>query len=198
MRRQFEKGVGRSIAKILTEIITNSDDSYRRLIDAGRRSATKVQDIQIRLDRRTRRFAVVDSAEGLSTSDMEAAFATYGKDSGDRAAGARTRSLFGKGLRDVLFTQDGGTVYSIKNGQAAICKFIWKRRGRDEVAVVDISEGPKVTPRIREKWEIAANGTRVEFTLRSDINLPQHDKLVEKLANFYMLRPINSAANRRV
>jgi hypothetical protein len=198
MRRQFEKGVGRSIAKILTELVTNSDDSYKRLIAAGRRSASKILPITIRLARSRRRFIVIDNAEGLTEENMERAFGTYGRDSGDRDAGLRTRSLFGKGLRDVLFTQDGGTVFSIKSGRSAVCKFRWKTKAGDEVAVVDINAGPRVTDALRRKWEIPSNGTRVEFQLRDDINLPQHDKLVEKLSNFYMLRPINGNPMRRV
>lgn len=31
IRRQFEKAIGKSIIKLLTELITNSDDSYSRL-----------------------------------------------------------------------------------------------------------------------------------------------------------------------
>src|SRR2546428_9893432 len=116
MRRQFEKGVGRSIAKLLTEVMTNSDDSYRRLVAAGRRSEKTVQPITVRLDRGKRRFAVIDHAEGLSKTDMESPVGTYGRESGDRHVGARTRSLFGQRLRDGPLTQDSGSVYSTKGG----------------------------------------------------------------------------------
>ena len=30
-KRQFQKAVGKSVLKVLTELMTNADDSYRRL-----------------------------------------------------------------------------------------------------------------------------------------------------------------------
>jgi hypothetical protein len=36
IRRTFERAIGRSIAKILTELVTNSDDSYRRISEAAK------------------------------------------------------------------------------------------------------------------------------------------------------------------
>jgi hypothetical protein len=195
-RRQFEKAVGRSLLKVLTELLTNADDSYRRMEAAG--SHVDIGRIAIDLERRRRTLAVIDQAEGLDAHDMEEAFVTYGGESGDRATGARTRSLFGKGLRDVLFTQAEGTVRSIKNGQAFVCKFRWRDKAGNEHPAIDIQTGPRVTPDLRSAWGISGNGTLVQFRLQEGIHVPQHDRLARALGNFYMLRVINARDDRRV
>jgi HSP90 family molecular chaperone len=109
IRRQFARAIGKNIPKILTELITNADDSYRRLEDgsnAGDADRTNEPvPITIIFERGKRTFRVVGNAEGLTDKDMEERFVTYGQESRDRQRGFKTRSLFGKGLRDVLFTQ---------------------------------------------------------------------------------------------
>lgn len=194
LRRQFEKGVGKSLPKILTELITNSDDSYRRLES----EAQKVSPIIVTVDRAQRRITVTDQAEGLNAEEMDAAFIPYGSESSDRRKGFMTRSLFGKGLRDVLFTQKVSNVKSIKDGQSFIAEFRWKSRGGEEDRpCVGVKRGPKVDEELRKAWGIEGNGTRVEFRLQDDVSLPQHHVLVERLCNFYMLRLINQNLRRR-
>ena len=103
IRRAFARAIGKSIPKILTELITNADDSYRRLEESARRggNASLVADpapITIIFERSKKRFSVIDHAEGLTDREMQERFVTYGQESSDRARGFRTRSLFGKGF----------------------------------------------------------------------------------------------------
>jgi hypothetical protein len=191
-KRQFQKAVGKSVLKVLTEPITNGDDSYRRIPGSG------VGSIRVEFDRRKRAFAVVDQAQGLNGDDMGDAFVTYGSESHDRAAGVRTRSLFGKGLRDVLFTQEDGTVRSIKDDVSFVCKFRWRDKAGNDRPTIDIQPGPRVTPELRAAWGIAANGTRVQFRLQPDVHVPQYDRLARDLENFYMLRVITGRVDRVV
>ena len=198
LRRTFEKAIGTSIIKALAEPITNSDDSYRRLEAKKTNHPSKFGEIRVIVDRGNRMLAVLDQAEGLTEAEMRDRFVEYGKESKDREVGFRTRSLFGKGLRDVLFTQRLGTVQSIEDGQSAVADFHWVTQfGRTE-PVIDINPGPKVTPGLRERWGISANGTRVEFELRQDIPFPTYPTLCERLRDFYMLRLINSNPKRRL
>lgn len=200
LRRTFEKGIARSLSKILAELVTNSDDSYKRLESeeyGGASGADKP--IRIEADRSKRRFSVVDQAQGLTTEEMKELFVQYGKESGDTARGYRTRSLFGKGLRDVLFTQRFGVVKSIKDGKCAVAEFGWRaRKGTDRKPTIDINPGPKVSSEFRKGLGIIGNGTRVEFQLREDVSFPQHEVLFQKVRNFYMLRVINSNPKRHV
>lgn len=203
LRRAFERAVRHSVPKILTELITNADDSYRRLAEVAARASVPPDHedpgpITIMFDRDRRRFAVIDHAEGITDREMEEQFVTYGQESGDRARGFRTRSLFGKGLRDVLFTQQYGQVKSIKDGRFYNCRFRWKDVEGQERPVVDIKPPSRATAELREALGIPRNGTCVEFCLASGLHNPQPEKLVERLSRFYMLRMINSSPHREV
>jgi len=200
IRRQFEKAVGSSIVKVLTEPITNSDDSYNDLLaqnGPGAASMAGFGAIAIEVDRTRRTFAIVDQGEGLNDKDMEEHFTTYGEESAGRAE-HKTRSLFGKGLRDVVFTQVNGQVKSIKDGKSHVCRFRWRSKGGKDRPYVDVQRGPRVTSELRESWGITGNGTRVEFKLRDTLHMPQFDRLAERLENFYMLRLITANPDRRV
>ena len=196
LKRTFERAIGRSLLKILAETITNSDDSYKRLKSQEKK---KQKSIKIIADKKKRIISVIDQAEGFTQKEMVDKLVTYGGDSGDSAKGFKTRSLFGKGLRDVLFTQDWGHVKSIKNKKCAIAKFRWRgKRGENKKPEIDITHGPRVKPDFRKALGIKENGTRVDFKLRKDITFPQHETLCEKVRNFYMLRYINSNPQRRI
>ena len=197
IRRAFERAIGRSIPKILTELITNADDSYRRLSQAGVPIADPAP-ITVLFERSKRRFAVIDRAEGLTDEEMKVRFVVYGQESVDRSLGIRTRSLFGKGLRDVLFTQRYGQVKSIKDGKFFNCRFRWKPVEGQERPVVEIKPPSRVTQELREALGIPGNGTYVEFQLAEGVRNPQTEKFVEKLSRFYMMRMINSSPHREV
>src|SRR3990172_5643191 len=150
IRRQFARAIGKSIPKILTELITNADDSYRRLVDGTKTDGEtyNIEDpapITIIFERGKRIFRVIDNAEGLTDKEMTDRFVTYGQESHDRQQGFKTRSLFGKGLRDVLFTQTHGQVKSIKNGLFYNCRFRWKEEDGHERPIVDIRHPAKIT-----------------------------------------------------
>jgi hypothetical protein len=198
IRRQFEKAVGRSVVKVLTEPVTNSDDSYERLKARGNDDGEGFGSIVIEFDRTKRVFAIVDQAEGMTAEAMHDQFVTYGQQSADRAAGMRTRSLFGKGLRDVLFTQERGIVQSVRDGKAYLCKFRLRSSSGEDRPVIDITKGPEVTEELRTAWGISRNGTRVEFRLNKDMPLPKADRLEADISRFYMLRPLLSRSDRMV
>lgn len=199
IRRTFERAIGRSIPKILTELITNADDSYRRLIAAGQRAdSDDPLTITVSFERGKRLLTVTDCAEGLTDVEMKERFVTYGQESADRSQGFHTRSLFGKGLRDVLFTQHHGQVKSIKDGKFYNCRFRWKNVDGQERPVVEIKPPSRVTDELRDALGISGNGTEVEFVLSDKVPNPQTDRLIEKLSRFYMLRMINSSPHREV
>jgi hypothetical protein len=215
--------IGKSPIKTLTELITNSDDSYKRLLSCGAckfrypekdfhnkvcpkcgEKLLKVPgEILLVYNVRRRLFQVIDHAEGLTDVEMEEKFNEFGEDIAGRTKGTPERGLFKQGLAQVLFTQKYGNVKSIKDGNSYICKYIKesKHRTRKPKRGFDISSGPKVTKELRDAWRIPqGNGTVVEFVLREDINIkkPQPEKLYEKLCNFFMLRKIISDPNRVV
>ena len=202
IRRTFERAIGKSIPKIITELVANSDDSYRRLAEARSQSQPALSvdpsPIFIVFDRAKKKFSIIDRAEGMTDEEMKMRFATYGQESTDRSKGYKTRSLFGKGLRDVLFTQRNGQVKSIKNGLFYNCRFRWKGSHGRERPIIDIKAPSRVTPELREALLIPQNGTQVEFILKEDVPTPQLEKLISTLSNFYLLRMINSSPHREV
>jgi Histidine kinase-, DNA gyrase B-, and HSP90-like ATPase len=199
LRRTFERAIGKSIAKILTELVANSDDSYRRLAEASQNpNIEEPAQIIIVFERAKKKFSVIDHAEGMTDEEMRERFVTYGQESVDRSKGYKTRSLFGKGLRDVLFTQRNGQVKSIKNGLFYNCRFRWKDSDGHERPVVDIKSPSRVTNELRKALSIPEIGTQVEFTLKEDVPSPQLEKLIATLSQFYLLRMINSSPHREV
>ncbi len=197
IKRVFFRAVGKSIPKILTELVTNADDSYRRLEHGGGLKEDPAP-ITIVFHREKRRLSVVDHAEGLTDLEMRERFVTYGKESTDQTSGFRTRSLFGKGLRDVLFTQHKGQVKSIKNGLFYNCQFKWKQVDGQERPFVDIKAPARVTPELRKALQIPINGTVVEFELADAVRTPHTEKLYRELSQFYMLRMVNSSPHREI
>lgn len=213
--------IGQSPVKTLTELITNSDDSYKRLLFCEgcqkhfpereyREKAcpgcgsdlTRAQgDIIIVYNIPERKFQVIDHAEGLTGDEMEEKFNEFGEDIPGRTAQTLERGLFKQGLAQVLFTQEYGNVRSIKNGKSYVCKYIKQRiKGSSKKKRgFNISTGPKVTEQLRKAWHIPkGNGTLVEFKLNKITRKPKPDKLYEKLCNFFMLRKLLSDPNRNV
>ncbi|MGH2637922.1 MAG: hypothetical protein ACRDF4_01330 [Rhabdochlamydiaceae bacterium] len=203
IKREFQKALRGSIPKILTELITNADDSYRRLAQnqGNSKEVPKLEmpaPIIIEFNRRKNLFSVTDHAEGLTDKQMEDRFVTYGRDSRDHQSGHNTRGLFGKGLRDVLFTQHHGRVKSIKDGKFYVCEFRWKDKAGNNSPMIDIKAPRPVDESLRKALGITTNGTRVEFELAKDVRKPQTPKLLETLNRFYMLRNINANGERQI
>ncbi len=86
LRRQFEKAVGKSVSKILTELITNSDDSYKRMLKENDARTTEADygKISIVVNYRKKTVTVVDQAQGFSRDEMKRKFTIYGKESEDK------------------------------------------------------------------------------------------------------------------
>lgn len=206
VRRRMNKAIRRSFVKALTEPITNSDDSYRRLESAaatlGDPLAGSVKEIVIYVNRKSKRFDVVDCAEGMSLEQMSELFSEYGEKKPTQVREAR--SLFGQGLSDVLFSRDhGGWVRSVKNNQFGSAQFKWKTVSEDgrtrERRVINLPERPeKTTAAIHQQLKIPrGNGTNVSFHF-TEVAFPQKSTIIERLANFYMLRFINSDTKRKI
>ena len=141
--RRFESAIGKSLAKALSELITNSDDSYKRLAKSPGVIPTNQarKSITVRLFRAERRFQIIDQAEGLTDHDMLKRFRRYGEDTSGQSLRLPVRGLFGKGLADVMFTQQKSNVKSIKGDKSYVCKFMRK----DGDPYLSINRGPRLS-----------------------------------------------------
>lgn len=189
-KRKMHDALGNDLIKILTELITNSDDSYRRLKRMSGELNNKV--IYINVFRNNRIIEVIDNAEGMNHLDIINNFQRYGADKSGRAKGHKTRGLFGQGASDVLFTQEEGRVVSIKDGVAISGDFFWKGDDR----VIKINDEDLKLSVLRKKYNIPKNGTVVSFKLNDKTKF--QNKLEEKLSQFYMLRFIMSDFDRKI
>jgi hypothetical protein len=195
IERQWSTAIGKSLLKTLTEPITNSDDSYRRLSESDKTKTPSPVPIVIHIDRKRRFLRIVDNAQGMSFKDLEKKFEEYGAAKSGAYEGFSARGLFGQGISDVLFYHKDGKIRSIKNGEASVCSF-YKKHGKPYISVEQTSVSAK---QAAKDWDINCDhGTSVEFTVDDDTPIHDLENLVKRLGVFYMLRLINSNDNRKV
>lgn len=194
IRRKQSDAVGKNLLKTLTEPITNSDDSYRRIAESEAGHALTVFPITIAVDQTKRVVRIIDQAQGMSADEMEAKFKEYGAAKSGAYEGFSARGIFGQGLSDVLFYHHEGRILSIKSGKAAICSFYWKR----EKQYIKIDSVKSNVSKLAKDWGInGQHGTAIEFVLDNTV-LHDYENLVTKLRVFYMLRLINNNDRRAI
>lgn len=140
---------------------------------------------------------VVDFAEGMSPSEVEGAFRFFAADKSAASKGRPGRSLFGRGISDVLLGHKEGELLSYKDGILTHAKFAFDAKaGKPRVT------GTSFTPSKKQLTEAHLrpneNGTCVRFLLSDDCTIPDEGTLVPLLSRFYMLRLINSDPNLTV
>ncbi|MGO9640469.1 MAG: hypothetical protein ACLP1Y_04070 [Candidatus Acidiferrales bacterium] len=159
---------------------------------------TKSREIQVHLytakghDRPARSCDIVDFAEGLSPEEIQQAFRYFAANKTDVSKGRPGRSLFGRGITDVLLGHKQGEIYSYRDGVLTNAKFefdvaagkpsvqgrVIKKPGKQQLASIHLKPGE--------------NGTCVRFLLSEDCPIPDEGTVIPLLSRFYMLRLINS------
>lgn len=194
IKRQFSDAVGKSLLKTLTEPITNSDDSYRKMFELNQRDGREVFPIKIYVDKMKKLVRVIDQAQGMTAAELEEKFKEYGAAKSAAYEGFSARGIFGQGISDVLFYHREGKIKSIKKGEASICNF-YEKKGRPFISIEKKRGSIK---NLSKKWGIDCNhGTVVEFIL-DNTTIHDYDNLIKKLSVFYALRLINSDDRRSV
>jgi hypothetical protein len=194
-KRDLRKVFNYDFFKIITEIILNADDSYRRLEDSHQINSK--QTIKIMFDRDERILTIIDNAEGMSYDDMKRIFSNYGGDHSKYQNHQGVRGLFGQGAGDVLynaaFSKKIAQIISFKDNQVTKCKFYYRDKKEIEVDVIS-----KNIDLLRKKYQMKENGTIVEFGLDKKIIVPSKNQIKEKIESFYMLRFVLSNPKRDV
>ncbi|MGA8153295.1 MAG: hypothetical protein WB952_20255 [Terriglobales bacterium] len=156
------------------------------------------REIQIHLytakgyERPPRSCDIVDSAEGLSLSDVEAAFRQFAADKSAVSKGRPGRSLFGRGISDVLFGHKEGELFSYKDNVLTSAKFEFDSKvGKPRVTGSTI-QNPTKRQLSDVHLKSGENGTCVRFLLSDDCSIPDEGRAIPLLSRFYMLRLINS------
>jgi hypothetical protein len=218
-RRQVGEAVGRNFLKTLTEPLTNADSILKK--QAGIAHATGLVDEMMRLKEgdqidtaslkakikqagprriqieiitagaKNRLCRVIDDGIGMTAQELEQKFSTYAE---AKAAGERTRSLFGRGALDVLLYHEGSTIFSVRDGILSKCSIYW-----DQDAMCDVNILGSATKKLLRKHnlpvEILNHGTVVQFKLKEGTRIPQEEQIISRVSNFYMLRLIAADPN---
>lgn len=205
--RDVQKKFGKDFCRMLAEIITNSDDSYRSLeknsFDDEYKSSLKP--IYIELDFPKHKdypvFTIVDNAEGMDEAKLNQVFEKYGADTAHGLAGA-SRGLYGQGATDVIdaarLDNKIASVKSIKDGRLYEAEFeldenlnLGFRTSENHISSKDLEN-------FRKKYRIPENGTIVMFGLPSYIKLPSKpEEIIEKVQKFYQFRYLLKSFNNR-
>jgi len=135
---------------------------------------------------------VVDFAEGLSRDDLGAAFEELAADKTEVSKGRPGRSLFGRGISDVLLGHKSGEFYSFKDNKLSKAKLVFDFEKDTEPTISFASLDPNNVALNNLHLKKSSNGSCVRFSLHKDCTIPEEGTISQKLAHFYMLRLINS------
>ena len=197
LKRDINKVFSGNFMKIITEIILNSDDSYKRLERESKEISVKKIGIEIKRGK-TKKVTIIDYAEGLNADDFRRIFTEYGAQH-NLAEDEVVRGLFGQGASDVLFygaqSANLGKIESIKDNQLHVCKFIISDEQQVQISTVNRSSQIKG---FKEKHHITQNGTVVSFGLGDNVSIPHKNFLKDKIEKFYMLRYVLADPQREV
>ena len=202
-RRKQQKSLTSNIVAYIIELITNSDDSYKRLENSNSVNKEIQKPIYIFLEKIAEEniISVVDNAEGFTDERVVKVFFKYG---GDNSGGNQfgSRGIFGQGASDVMFNaaMDGkkSVIYSSKNGKFISYKFIWNK-GSDPKSIekIDPIDFDYPSTEIRDFYNLPQNGTVMSFGIPSFIKFDEKS-LVDDLESAPSLRYILSQENRQV
>jgi hypothetical protein len=188
----------RYIVDAIVELLTNSDDSYRRIEADGHPTCGEIK-IHVRRLKggRCERLEVIDFAEGMNRNKLEEALTFAGATSGFEERRS-VRGLFGRGLKEVITALGKGEIYTIKDNELCITNVWWDAK---KGLMYELLESP-YTPSKEEREEIGiveGNGTSVRIIVTKEkINCPLLGNLVPQIRDHYALRDINSSRNRKI
>jgi len=193
--QQADQAIRKDVLRALVEIITNSNDSYSRLEQAGWSVSGEII-IEVMRKHRNSRIVVRDFAEGMTDVRMDKVVGTYGEATSGLKEDKHVRGMWGRGLKDSIFGLGHGYVRSIKGGNFYSCSLLIKKG----VPTFELDEPIRANVALREEFDISeGNGTILEIIVsRKDIKMPQFDNLRNYLQRHFELRPIMSNPKRRI
>jgi hypothetical protein len=198
--RDINKIMGKDLRKYITELLTNSDDSYERLEKEDPAIVEDIKIIEVELFRNRREIVVKDYAEGMTEDTLVSIFQKYGADTSRSNEVKSVRGMFGQGATDVMFSAalDDLTakIITIKDNVCTEADFVLD--GPEKNRVLSLPESPIDLETARLRYNINKNGTVAIFGVPKAVTIPRTDNLVSDLSNFYMLRFLLSKPNRKV
>jgi hypothetical protein len=187
---QLSKVTVKSVIDALVELITNSDDSYRRLEEKGGKISGKIEVMVIYEKGGKCEIEVKDYAEGMTREQLENALVFAGETSGFQE-GKSVRGFFGRGLKEAIIALGEGTIRTIKNGKEYKTK-VWYDEKEKKALYDDFMLG-------KSQDTNESNGTTVTISVKNPkIKCPTYKTFWPMLTNHFALRDINSSPYREV
>jgi hypothetical protein len=177
----------KGLVDAIVELITNSDDSYRRLEESGVRPTGEIT-VYARREKggACRLLQVIDQAEGLDWEGLEKAV-TFAASVSGFFEGHSVRGLFGRGLKEAIVGLGRGRVRTTRGGQESEVEIFVEQRA-PKYKVLKVSRSTE-----------AASGTGVTIDVLSPrIRCAKFDVLYRQLSHHFALRDILQDLNRRV
>jgi hypothetical protein len=193
--QQADQAIRKDVLRALVEIITNSNDSYSRLEDAGI-PVSGVIIIDILRKHKDSVIRIRDYAEGMDDVRMDKVVGTYGEATSGLKEDKHVRGMWGRGLKDAIFGLGYGYVRSFQGGTFYRSSLLLK----ENVPTFELETPIPETLQLREKHGISnGNGTEIEIIIsRADIKMPQFDNIRNYLQRHFELRPIMGSPQRRI
>lgn len=193
--QQADQAIRKDVVRALVELITNGNDSYQRMKDAG---VTTTGAIVIELERKHSNsvLRVRDNAEGMTADDLDKKVGRYGEATSGFKEGRSVRGLWGRGLKDSFFGLGHGSVSSICGGTFSRCTLSVEKG----IPTFKLQKSLRASRAIKKQYKLPlANGTVMEITVsRDDVRVPQFDNLRRNLERHFELRTIMSDPERTV
>lgn len=196
--RQDSKSTIVSCLDALVELITNSDDSYRRLEEENTKKSGKI-DVLIKRKKGgiCTELWLRDYAEGISKQKLQSVL-TYG----EKSSGIEkysVRGYFGRGLKQAIIAFGEGEVHSFHNGVYSGIKLWWD----DEEEKAQYQEIDNLTDDEKKLLHLGLSPCETLIIIRNkyddtDYSIPAYDNFKYQLQNHYALRNIFSSDNRMV
>lgn len=192
--QQMTEGTIRTILDAIVELVTNSDDSYKRLEKKGVKKSGKIEVSITRFKGgRCEAIEIRDYAEGMDRGILEKAV-TFGEDSSGFEAGESVRGLFGRGLKEAILSLGQGDIYTFQEGKIEAVRIWWDKRKQAKFAYLEVSTEEKESLKLQEN-----TGTIIKISnIKEKFKIPDYRTFEKQFIQHYALRDINSDLSRSI
>ena len=202
--RDRANALGDNILRYVTELVTNSDDSYKRL-EKDNIEHDNLIIIKLEKERRNEGYvlSVTDHAEGMSSERLNKVFENYAGDNAD-GTGSGARGIFGQGASDVLQAaaaeKKTAMIESIKDDKVSRLRYNIDEDLDGDIDVKEIPAQGSQLKQLRNNLNIPGNGTKLSFGIPSTVRFTKRiiDNLAESIEKTPSLRYLLNQTNRKV
>ena len=177
---QLSGATVKSVVDAIVELVTNSDDSYARLEQEGRKTLGSITISVTRLKGGScGSIRIADQAEGMDSRALALAL-VYGEEASGLMKGKTVRGYFGRGLKEAILGLGQGEIETCKNGLLNVVEL---HPGQSQ-------EPPKILRKVQDRFSERPDGTVVRVRCHRDVSCPAFRKLHWLLSNHFALRDI--------